>query len=58
LDGAGIVGQGGRIEAVGGGLNSTPVFAPDGAVIVYTHGEESGTDLFATTVFERGPAGS
>ena len=44
-----------RIEAVGGGLNSTPVFAPDGAVIVYTHGEESGTDLFATTVFERGP---
>jgi TolB protein len=45
-----------RIEAVGGGLNSTPVFAPDGAVIVYTHGEVSGTDLFATTVFERGPA--
>ena len=45
-----------RIDAVGGGLNSTPVFAPDGAVIVYTHGEESGTDLFATTVFERGPA--
>jgi len=45
-----------RIEAVGGGLNSTPVFAPDGAVIVYTHGEEAGTDLFATTVFERGPA--
>src|SRR5512138_3839158 len=45
-----------RIEAVGGGLNSTPVFSPDGGVIVYTHGEESGTDLFATTVFERGPA--
>jgi TolB protein len=45
-----------RIEATGGGLNSTPVFAPDGAVIVYTHGEESGTDLFATTAFERGPA--
>jgi len=45
-----------RIEAVGGGLNSTPVFAPDGEVIVYTHGEESGTDLFATTAFERGPA--
>jgi TolB protein len=48
-------GRSSRIEAVGGGLNSTPVFAPDGAVIVYTHGEESGTDLFATTVFERGP---
>jgi len=40
---------------VGGGLNSTPVFAPDAAVIVYTHGEENGTDLFATTAFERGP---
>jgi len=45
-----------RIDAVGGGLNSTPVFSPDGGVIVYTHGEEFGTDLFATTVFERGPA--
>ena len=44
-----------RIEAVGNGLNSTPVFAPDGVVLVYTHGEEAGTDLFATTVFERGP---
>jgi len=44
-----------RIEAVGNGLNSTPVFAPDGAVLVYTHGEEAGTDLFATPVFERGP---
>jgi TolB protein len=49
-------GRASQIAAVGGGLNSTPVFAPDGAVIVYTHGEESGTDLFATTVFERGPA--
>jgi TolB protein len=45
-----------RLEAVGGGLNSTPVFSPDGGVIVYTHGEESGTDLFATTAFDRGPA--
>jgi TolB protein len=44
-----------QIQAVGGGLNSTPVFAPDGVVIVYTHGEENGTDLFATTAFERGP---
>ena len=49
-------GSASQITAVGGGLNSTPVFAPDGVVIVYTHGEESGTDLFATTVFERGPA--
>jgi TolB protein len=45
-----------RMDAVGGGLNSTPVFSPDGGVIVYTHGEDAGTDLFATTVFERGPA--
>lgn len=45
-----------QITAVGGGLNTTPTFSPDGGVIVYTHGEESGTDLFATTVFERGPA--
>ncbi len=44
-----------RQVPVGGGLNSTPVFAPDGVVIVYTHGEESGTDLFATTPFDRGP---
>ena len=44
-----------RQLAVGAGLNSTPVFAPDGAVIVYTHGEEDGTDLFATTAFDRGP---
>jgi TolB protein len=45
-----------QISAVGGGLNATPTFSPDGGVIVYTHGEESGTDLFATTVFDRGPA--
>jgi TolB protein len=45
-----------QIASVGAGLNSTPVFAPDAAVIVYTHGEENGTDLFATTAFERGPA--
>ena len=44
-----------RQVPVGGGLNSTPVFAPDGVVIVYTHGEENGTDLFATTPFDRGP---
>ena len=45
-----------QIAAVGSGLNTTPTFSPDGGVIVYTHGEESGTDLFATTVFDRGPA--
>jgi TolB protein len=45
-----------QIQAVGGGLNTTPTFSPDGGVIVYTHGEDAGTDLFATTVFDRGPA--
>src|SRR5207253_145275 len=40
----------------GRGLSTPPTFAPDGGVIVYPHGEESGTDLFATTVFDRGPA--
>jgi TolB protein len=44
------------LSAVGGGLNTTPVFSPDGGVLVYTHGEDWGTDLFATTAFERGPA--
>ncbi|HEX6050451.1 MAG TPA: hypothetical protein VFZ21_14315 [Gemmatimonadaceae bacterium] len=50
-----VVSGSARQVPVGGGLNSTPVFAPDGVVIVYTHGEESGTDLFATTPFDRGP---
>jgi len=39
-----------------GGLNSTPVFSPDGNVIVYAHGEENGTDLYATSAFDTGPA--
>ena len=34
-----------------------PVFAPDNAVVVYTHGEESGTDLFASTVLRQRRAG-
>jgi TolB protein len=38
------------------GLNATPTFSPDGNVIVWAHGGESGTDLFATTVFTNGPA--
>jgi TolB protein len=45
-----------RTLATGSGLNTTPVFSPEGSVLVYTHGEDFGTDLFATTVFERGPA--
>jgi TolB protein len=38
------------------GLNISPAFAPDGIVLVYSHGEESGTDLFATPALENGPA--
>jgi TolB protein len=34
-----------------GGLNSAPVFSPDGNLIVYAHGDEIGTDLFAANPF-------
>ena len=34
-----------------GGLNSAPVFSPDGNLIVYAHGDEIGTDLFAVNPF-------
>ena len=44
------------VAAAASGLNTTPVFSPDGNVLIYAHGEEEGTDLFATTAFERGPA--
>lgn len=43
------------VAAASRALNTTPVFSPDGNVIVYTHGEDSGTDLFATPAFENGP---
>jgi TolB protein len=39
-----------------GGLNTTPVFSPDGSTIVYGHAEESGTDLYATNAFASEPA--
>lgn len=39
-----------------GGLNVTPTFSPDGHVIVYTHGEDEGTDLYAVAPFTGGPS--
>jgi TolB protein len=44
------------IGAAGNGLSFTPVFSPDGVVIVYSHGEEWGTDLFATPAAGGGPS--
>jgi TolB protein len=38
------------------GLNSTPAFSPDGNSIVYTHGDENGTDLFLVPAFSNEPA--
>jgi TolB protein len=34
------------------GLNITPAFSPDGNSVVYAHGDEDGTDLFASPTFE------
>lgn len=38
------------------GLNTTPVFSPDGNMIAYAHGDENGTDLFIAPAFTNGPA--
>jgi TolB protein len=39
-----------------GGLNTTPVFSPDGYTLLYAHAAESGTDLFAVNAFGSEPA--
>jgi TolB protein len=39
-----------------GGLNSAPVFTPDGKWVIYAHGDEVGTDLFAANPFTNDPA--
>ena len=44
------------LVATAGGLNITPVFSPDGGTIVYAHGEEEGTDLFAAPALGTGAA--
>ncbi len=45
-----------RVLPTRSGLNMTPTFAPDGYTIVYAHGAESGTDLYATNAFGNEPA--
>lgn len=40
-----------HLVATPGGLNSAPVFTPDGKWVVYAHGDEVGTDLFAANPF-------
>jgi TolB protein len=43
------------LVATPGGLNTAPVFAPDGQSLVYAHGDEIGTDLFAANPFTNDP---
>lgn len=45
-----------HLVATPGGLNSAPVFTPDGKWVVYAHGDEVGTDLFAANPFSNDPA--
>ncbi len=44
------------LSATPTGLNSTPTFSPDGNSIVYTHGDENGTDLYLVPAFGAEPA--
>ena len=43
------------LRATAGSMNSTPVFSPDGATILYSHGLENGTDLYAISAFAMEP---
>jgi TolB protein len=49
-------GQTRHLVSTPGGLNSAPVFTPDGKWVVYAHGDEVGTDLFAANPFTNDPA--
>lgn len=44
------------VTATAGGLNTTPAFSPDGKWLVYAHGAEDGTDLYAVQAFTGGAA--
>ena len=44
------------VNATPTGLNTTPVFSPDGNSIAYTHGDESGTDLYLVPAAGGSPA--
>ena len=43
------------VNGATGGLNITPVFSPDGGTLVYSHGQDDGTDLYAVSPFQPGP---
>ncbi|MDQ6634591.1 MAG: hypothetical protein M3068_13325 [Gemmatimonadota bacterium] len=47
--------QGRVVPGTTRGLNITPEFSPDGATLLYAHGEETGTDLMATDGTGSGP---
>ena len=52
---------GGTARALGTtpqGLNITPVFSPDGGTLVYAHGDEDGTDLYAVAMTGLTPGAS
>ena len=52
-----LFGGGARpVTATSGGLNTTPTFSPDGQWLVYAHGAENGTDLYAVQAFTGGAA--
>lgn len=44
------------LSSTPGGLNTTPVFSPDGYTMIYAHAAESGADLFAVNAFGSEPA--
>ncbi len=44
------------VTATAGGLNTTPAFSPDGQWLVYAHGGENGTDIYAVPAFTGGAA--
>lgn len=39
------------LSAPSGSVNTSPIFSPDGETILYAHGRENGTDLFAVPTF-------
>lgn len=44
------------LNSTPGGLNTTPVFSPDGYTLLYAHAAEAGADLFAVNAFGSEPA--
>jgi len=44
------------LNSTPGGMSSSPTFSPDGNTLVYTHGKELGTDLYAVNAFGSDPA--